>query len=38
MTPYESFLQQLHELEPILKATADVEKAAVAEAEIAEPR
>jgi len=38
VTPYESFLQQLHELEPILKATADVEKAAVAEAEIAEPR
>ena len=38
MTPYESFLQQLHELEPILKATADVEKAAVAEAEITEPR
>lgn len=28
VTPYESFLQQLCELEPILKARADVEKAA----------
>ena len=27
VTPYESFLQQLGELEPILKARADVERA-----------
>ena len=29
VTPYESFLRQLGELEPILKANADIEKADV---------
>ena len=38
VTPYESFLQQLHELEPILRARADVEKAAAAESAVADPR
>ena len=35
VTPYESFLHQLGELEPILKAKADVEKAAADEASTA---